>query len=204
MQPRVPFLIGLTGGIGCGKSTVSDLFRDLGVEIIDADEISRQFTASNSPLLPELVDHFGEQVLLPGNRLDRASLRQLVFSNPEEKAWLESLLHPLIRDEIQQQISKCIGPYAIVSVPLLFESGHYEFLNRILVVDLPESLQLARAAQRDENSTEQVQQIMNNQVNRQQRLDWADDIIDNSGTRDALAEQVHQLHAKYLTLSTSR
>ncbi len=201
MSHQLPYLIGLTGGIGSGKSTVSALFRNLGVDVIDADEISRQFTAKNSPLLPVLIDHFGQQILNSDMTLDRSALREKVFNKPEERAWLEALLHPAIRDEIQRQISVSTGPYVIVSIPLLLESGHYDFLNRILVVDVPEEIQLERTVNRDNNSPEQVRRIMATQASRHHRLENADDVIDNTMSKADLAEHIRQLHARYLQLS---
>ena len=197
------FTIGLTGGIGSGKTTVSKLFNELGAAIIDADEISRALVSNESPLLEKILGYFGQQVANADGGLDRKALRELVFHDPAARTWLESLLHPAIREEILRQLSASNAPYVIVVVPLLVESGSYDFLDRVLVVDAPESEQLARLRRRDGSSTELAERMLAAQAGRQQRLEKANDVIDNSGSLDALDAQVRELHARYLQLAAN-
>lgn len=203
MQESTPktYAIGLTGGIGSGKTTVSDLFRNLGVDVIDADEISHQLVSKDSPVLEKIRNHFGQDIIDTSGNLDRSSLRKKVFEDNAARTWLENLLHPEIRNEIAQRISLANSPYVIVVIPLLVESGSYDFLDRIAVVDAPEGQQVARVVHRDDSSHEQVERIMATQASRQQRLELADDIIDNSGSVDNLEHVVETLHEKYLQLA---
>jgi len=203
MQESTPktYAIGLTGGIGSGKTTVSDLFRNLGVDVIDADEISRQLVSKDSPVLEKIRNHFGQDIIDTSGNLDRSSLRKKVFEDNAARTWLENLLHPEIRNEIAQRISLANSPYVIVVIPLLVESGSYDFRDRIAVVGGPEGQQVARVVHRDDSSHEQVERIMATQASRQQRLELADDIIDNSGSVDNLEHVVETLHEKYLQLA---
>lgn len=195
------FTVGLTGGVGSGKTTVSTLFHALGTDIIDADAISRNLVSPGSPLLEKILAHFGTAIADPSGGLDRGALRERIFHDPGAKAWLEALLHPVIRDEIQRQIDTGKSPYAIVVIPLLVESGSYGFLDRVLVVDAPEADQVTRLCQRDGISRELAQRMLATQATRQQRLDKADDVIDNSGQPENLAQQVQGLHETYLKLA---
>jgi dephospho-CoA kinase len=170
MQNHTPLIIGLTGGIGSGKTTVANLFRNLGVEVIDADEISRRLVEPGSPALQAIVNHFGPEVIDQQDGLDRMAMRQIVFENPQEKAWLETLLHPAIRKEIFKGIKACRGDYVLLVVPLLLESGQYDFIDRLLVIDVPENLQVERAMARDGSTAKQIRQIMDAQVSRKRRL----------------------------------
>lgn len=195
------YTVALTGGIGSGKSTVSEAFARLGVPLVDADVIARQMVARGQPTLAQIAAHFGPQVLRADGSLDRAALRHIVFAQPQEKAWLNALLHPLIHAETQRQLSQITAPYALWVVPLLVENRLTERADRILVVDVPVKLQLARTRARDGISAEQAQYILAAQATRAQRLACADDIIDNSGPADALVPQVAALHRRYLALA---
>ena len=196
--------IGLTGGIGCGKTTVANCFADLGVPLIDADEIAHDIVEPGKPALGLLEAHFGKQIIVSGS-LDRAALREIVFSDPEQKKHLESILHPLVYQEIQRQLDKLLGSYVIISIPLLLETKMQSFVDRILVIDCPFEQQINRVKNRDRLSVQRIQSIISTQVSREQRLSAADDIIDNSSsTPQQLAEQVKKLHNSYLLLSSVR
>ncbi|WP_444884062.1 dephospho-CoA kinase [Microbulbifer sp. PSTR4-B] len=197
------FRVGLTGGIGSGKSAAAGYFRELGIHVVDADWAARIVVQPGRPALEQIARHFGANVLLENGELDRAQLRVLVFNHDEERAWLERLLHPLIREEIITSLEQSSSPYAILESPLLIESGQYQLVDRICVVDLPESLQLERASSRDENHPEQIRKIMAAQLNRQERLAKADDVLDNSKELTKLRSQVQALHQKYLQLAKS-
>ena len=197
MNNHTPYLVGLTGGIGSGKSTVSAMFRELGVEVMDTDVIARELVCPGSPLLQAIRKHFGAAVMSSDGTLNRAALRDIVFQDLREKDWLEKLLHPAIRSEIADRIRTCEGDYVILVVPLLMETGDYNFLDRILVVDVPSDLQVARACQRDGSDEKLINKIIATQVSRQERLQRADDIIDNSVSLEDLQRHVRQLHAQY-------
>lgn len=194
--------IGLTGGIGCGKTTAANCFAELGVPLIDADEIAHDSVAPGKPALGLLEAHFGKQLIVSGS-LDRAALREIIFSDPEQKKHLESILHPLVYQEIQRRLDKLLGNYVILSIPLLLETRMQSFVDRILVVDCPVEHQINRVKNRDKLSVLRIQSIISSQVSREQRLSAADDIIDNSSTPQQLAEQVKKLHNSYLLLSSS-
>ncbi|MFI4955419.1 MAG: dephospho-CoA kinase [Gammaproteobacteria bacterium] len=195
--------IGLTGGIGSGKSTVANMFAQLDVPIIDTDQIARDVVAPHTVGWQSIKQHFGEAIIdAQTQTLNRKQLRQLIFANPEEKKWLENLLHPLIRNEVNLRLSKLISDYCILVIPLLFETTYSYNLDRILVVDsLPEQ-QISRVTSRDQISTELATEIMAQQINRKQRLQQADDIIDNTheNIKD-LHSQVLALHQRYLQLA---
>lgn len=195
--------IGLTGGIGCGKSTVAKLFAELGAPIIDADETARRLVDKGQPGLTYLVEAFGQTILQHDGFLDRSKLRQLVFNNAEDKTKLENILHPLIYIDMQQAIDQLDSAYCIVCVPLLLETGMKAFVNRILVVDCPVDIQIKRVKQRDQLSEDMIGKIINSQVTRESRLAQADDVIDNSENRTELAEQVKKLHNFYRLTGTS-
>lgn len=197
-------VIGLTGGIGSGKTAVSDRFAALGITVVDADICARIVVEPGRPALDKIADHFGKVVLDNSGKLDRARLRQIIFSNDSERKWLETLLHPLIFEEMLSQLQNAASPYAIFVSPLLVESGQTALCQRILVVDVPEEIQLERTVSRDSNSAEQVKAIIASQIDRASRLSKADDIITNTGSPDDLTEKVNQLHEKYLALATCR
>ncbi|WP_029133314.1 dephospho-CoA kinase [Sedimenticola selenatireducens] len=195
------FIVGLTGGIGCGKSAVTDCFATLGVPIIDADVVARAVVEPGQPALREIVEQFGTDALLPDGTLNRAWLRGHIFSNPDAKSTLEGILHPRIRSEMHRRLDEFDTPYAIFSIPLLFETGQDKGVDRILVVDCAPELQISRVARRDQANEAQTKSIIASQIDRKSRLAKADDIIDNSGTLDDLRPMVEHLHQKYLKLA---
>ena len=193
------FAVGLTGGIGSGKSTVAELFAARGASVIDTDLIAHQLTASGGAAMPDLLAAFGPSCVGADGSLDRAAMRALVFSDPDAKKRLEAILHPAIRAASIAAARIATGSYVMYVVPLLFESGAWrERVTRIVAVDCPEALQVARVMARSHLSEEQVRAIMATQVSRQARLDGADDVIVNDGEAALLAPQVDRLHAEYL------
>jgi len=193
------FIIGLTGGIGSGKTTVTNIFAELGIDIVDADIIARDVVAIDSPALLSISKHFGTNYIQPNGQLNRALLRQKIFSNDADKLWLNNLLHPLIREQIVSQAKASLSPYCIVVAPLLIENNLTTLVNRVLVIDVKESTQIARSMQRDNNSKEQIQAIINSQVTRQVRQEHADDLLNNDDCSIAnLKESIAQLHQTYL------
>ena len=198
------FRVGLTGGIGSGKSTVCQLFADLGVAIVDADVVARQLVEPGQPALAKLATAFGTSILNRDGSLNRAELRQLAFADTQHKQKLNAIMHPLIHDEIEAQVARLQVPYCILAIPLLLEAQKSYNVNRVLVVDCPEHLQLQRVMARDQVSQEQVLAIIAAQASRQQRLTAADDVIENTASTSRLAEQVKILHNSYLLLATAR
>ena len=194
------FILGLTGGIGAGKSAASTIFKSLGVHVVDADVVAREVVqpGSETGALAQITAQFGREILLPNGQLDRAALRQRIFANPSDKQWLNQLLHPLIRQAILAQLNASNGAYAILEAPLLIENNLMPYINKLAVVDVPEALQLTRAMQRDNNSAEQIKAIMAAQISREQRLKQADFVLDNSSTTLALQKQVSLLHQRLL------
>lgn len=190
--------IGLTGGIGSGKSEVSRRFEALGIVVADADLAARVVVEPGQPALVAINKHFGSDILAPDGSLNRALLRQKIFANADDKAWLESLLHPLIASEIQRQLDAAQSPYSILSSPLLLETEQWRNVDRILVVDAREEVQITRSCRRDSNSEAQIRSIMASQIARDERLKRAHDVIDNNGSISALQEQVERLHQQYL------
>lgn len=201
------YIVGLTGGIGSGKSTIANLFAELGVPLVDADVVARDVVAKGSPLLAQITEHFGDKVLDEQGNLNRAVLRQIVFSHEQEKLWLNALLHPAIRAAMQQQLAEQRAPYTLFVVPLLIENKLTALCDRVLVVDVLPQTQLARAAKRDQNQLEQIQRIMAAQVSREERLKWADDIIENNAELSQnlphLKQKVLELHRFYLQQAES-
>ena len=195
------FIIGLTGGIGSGKTAASDHFAQLGIDVVDADVVAREVVEPGSPALKAIAEHFGADTILPSGALNRPLLRQKVFEDPEQRLWLEQLTHPLIREQIRHKLEQAQSPYVLLVSPLLIESGQSEFCQHILLVDVPEDLQLSRAAARDNNTPDQGKAIMAAQASRQQRLKQADDVITNDSTLEALHRQVEQQHQHYLALA---
>ncbi len=192
------YIIGLTGGIGSGKTAVSDYFSTLGITVVDADVCARIVVEPGKPALQAIVEHFGSTVLSSDGSLDRAQLRQIIFANEAERQWLETLLHPLIFEEMWGQLQNAKSPYAILVSPLLVEAGQAIICQRILVVDVPEDIQLARAAARDTNSTEQIKAIMSTQTSREMRAAAADDLLLNDSDLPALYKKIDALHQQYL------
>jgi len=194
-----PLKIGLTGGIGSGKSTVCQLFSALSIPIIDADIIAREVVAPRQAALARIQQNFGD-ILLADGTLDRKKLGQIIFADPAKKQWLENLLHPLIYQRLKTEAATQLSPYVILAIPLLFETDMTDLVDRILVIDCPETLQLQRVKQRDQLDDDQIQRIIASQSSREERLRQADDIIDNSKSTAELAEQVKNLHNLYLSL----
>lgn len=195
------FVVGLTGGIGSGKSTVSKLFEDLGITVIDTDVISRKLTEVNGIAINKIRENFGEAYTNSIEGIDRAKMRELIFSDKEARNKLEKILHPLILNEVKTQIEKVSDNYIIVVVPLLFEIDDYQnIVDRTLVVDCDERQQLIRTMARSQLSEEKVKAIMATQMTRQQRLQQADDVIANNDDIDSLKKQTLSLHQKYLSL----
>ncbi|MEI8602034.1 dephospho-CoA kinase [Shewanella sp. PP-Sp27a-2] len=195
------FVVGLTGGIGSGKTTVANLFAAEGITLVDADIVAREVVAPGSKGLEAIVTHFGAEILTPEGELERAKLRQRIFSHPEEREWLNQLLHPMIRQEMLAQVEKATSAYVIMVVPLLFENGLDRLVNRTLVVDISPELQINRTVKRDNVDTSQVNNIISSQCSRSEKLARADDIIDNQGEISTLKREVLALHQRYLQLS---
>ncbi|MGM0563616.1 MAG: dephospho-CoA kinase [Pseudomonadota bacterium] len=191
------YVVGITGGIGSGKTTVADLFADLGTPVIDADQASRTIVEPGQPALSQIVDVFGRHILRNDGHLDRPALRDIVFSAPEKRQQLEAITHPAIRQHMMQQLRQSQGPYALMVIPLLIDTGHWEMIDRVLVVDVDEHNQLERVMQRDGLSEEQVRNIFDAQISREERLAAADDIILNAHDMDHLRQEVAHLHALY-------
>ena len=199
-----PWILGLTGGIGSGKSAAAEHFIHLGIDLVDADHAARWVVEPGRPALSRIAEHFGSGVLHPDGQLDRAALRKLIFEVPEERLWLEALLHPLIAEEIRSHLARARSPYAILVSPLLIESGQYSMTQRILVIDVPQSLQIQRTLQRDGISEQQVQAILKAQSSREDRLNHADDVLVNDQDLAWLHGEVERLHHFYLTLRGGR
>jgi len=195
------FVIGLTGGIGSGKSTVANFFAALEIPIIDADQIARELVEPNTPALKKIVNYLGSDLLLVDGSLNRNLLRKLIFQSPIDKKWLETLLHPLIKRKIRRCLQRIDSPYVILVAPLLFEAKFSDLLDRVLVVDTQIELQVARIQVRDSCSAEEVRAIIDNQITREERLAKADDIIHNDGELEDLQKNINLLHKRYLQLA---
>jgi len=198
-------VIGLTGGIGSGKSTVAALFEQHGVAVLDTDQVARQVVAPGQAALDEIRERFGVELLTPAGELDRRAMRERIFNDPAARQALEAITHPRIRDYVRHWIDVQTAPYCIVIIPLLLEKGWTELIHRILVVDATEALQRQRTMQRDGMDLARVEAIMATQVDRQTRLTAADDVIHNDGEgMETLGEQVDGLHNRYLQLAKQR
>ena len=195
------FVVGLTGGIGSGKTTVANLFAAEGVCLVDADVVAREVVAPGTYGLNAIIDHFGTEILTASGELDRAKLRQRVFSDEQARQWLNQLLHPMIRQEMLLQVKNATSDYVIMVVPLLFENGLDRLVNRTLVVDISPELQINRTVKRDNVDASQVNNIISSQCSRSEKLARADDIIDNQGEISTLKREVLALHQRYLQLS---
>jgi dephospho-CoA kinase len=196
---RPVFSVGLTGGIGCGKTTVADMFAERGASVIDTDHIAHMLTAPNGAAMPALLAEFGAGFATPEGALDRARMRALVFADPAARTRLEAILHPRIREATAAAALMATGAYVIFAVPLLIESGSWrDRVTRVLAVDCSEATQVARVMARNALPEAQVRAIMAAQVTREQRLAAADDVIDNDDGLDTLVLQVERLHAEYL------
>lgn len=194
----MPYVVALSGGVASGKSTIANLFAQLGVPIIDADIIARQVVEVGSDALAQIVKHFSTEILLPNGELDRSQLREIIFNNDHERLWLNNLLHPIIHKITEQQIAKQTAPYVIWVVPLLIENNLHQLADRVLMVDIPETLQMERLINRDKISESLAKRMILTQVPLAERLSYADDIIVNNGNLASLSEQVNKLHQQYL------
>lgn len=194
-------IVGLTGGIGSGKSEASIRFEQLGITVVDADKVAREVVTKGSAALNAIAAHFGQTILHADGSLNRALLRTRIFENADDKTWLENLLHPIIRTSLVTQLAQSQSPYSILSSPLLFETHQDELVNRVLVIDSSEAMQVERASKRDANHRQQIQKIMAAQISRTERRQKADDIIENYGDLAALDAAVKKLHAFYLQLA---
>ena len=193
-------IIGLTGGIGSGKSVASDKFASLGITVVDADVASRTVVEPGKPALQEIESHFGSEIITEDGQLDRAKLREIIASDAEERKWLESVLHPRIGEQIAKEISESSSPYTLFVAPLLLETNSQEMCARVVVVDVPNDVQVERTAKRDKVPTDQVEQMVSAQMEREKRLEKADDVLLNTGTIEELEKKVEQLHKKYLQM----
>lgn len=200
MLRGVTRVIGLTGGIGSGKSAAAAHFIQLGIDLVNADQAARWVVEPGRPALAQIAEHFGADILQADGSLDRAALRARIFQDAGERRWLERLLHPLIRQEIIEVLARATSPYAILESPLLIESGQSQLCQRVLVIDVPEAVQISRTVSRDGNDEAQVRAIMAAQASREERLAKADDVIVNDRDLAWLQQEVERLHRFYLTL----
>lgn len=195
------FVLGLTGGIGSGKTAASDYLASKGICVVDADVVARQIVEPGQPALAAITQRYGADALLADGSLDRAWLRQKVFAEPTERQWLESQTHPRIRQAIIDQLQNASSEYAVLVSPLLFESGQYQLTQRTLLIDVAEDIQIARASSRDQNDEQQIRRIIAAQMSRTDKRAKADDIADNSKDLAHLYQQLDQLHHTYLQLA---
>lgn len=193
--------VGLTGGVACGKSAASQIFKQLGMPVIDADEIAKQLLKPHTIYSNKVIDHFGASILTKDDEIDRSLLRNIIFTKPNEKVWLEHLLHPPIMEIIEKEISHISAPYVIVVIPLLFEANLVSFVDRVCVIDCSLETQNQRLLARDHISLELANQMIRSQHSREDKLKQAHDVIDNSQSKEYLFQQIEKLHQKYLTLS---
>ena len=194
-------VVGLTGGIASGKTAASREFEALGAPVIDADRLARELVEPGREALAEIRDSFGPAVLTGGGALDRAALRERIFADPQARQRLEAILHPRIRAEMRARLARLEAPYAVLVIPLLVETGQTDMVDRVLVIDTPESRQRERLMARDGSSEAEIERILAAQVSRERRMAAADDVIDNSGDRARLRKAVEELHHRYLTLA---
>ncbi|RQM68229.1 dephospho-CoA kinase [Aeromonas enteropelogenes] len=199
------YVVAITGGIGSGKTTVANQFAELGIDVIDADVIAREVVEPGTPALAAIAAHFGPDVIASDGRLDRRQLRERVFSEPDAKAWLNALLHPLIRNEMQRKCAAARSPYCLLVVPLLVENRLAGLADRVLVIDVDEATQIARTCRRDGVSPEQAKAILAAQASRDERLAVADDILDNRAEdKMAIRTQILALHQTYLAFASQQ
>lgn len=201
------FTVGLTGGIGSGKSTVAKVFNDLGVRVVDADQASRAVVEPGTDALETIRNHFfksaiGADILLANGHLNRAALREIIFADLQQKKWLEQLLHPLIKEWVTTQLQTANGdPYVILESPLLFETNQHQLVDGVLLVDVGSEIQLQRASQRDGRANREIQAIIDSQMSREEKCRRADWIVDNSQNIESLAPRVLELHQTFLNLA---
>ena len=195
------FVVGVTGGIGSGKTAVTDEFKKHGINVVDSDVISRKVVEPGTPGLLALVNRYGQHILQPDLCLNRSALRTIIFDSQDERKWVESLLHPLIRQQTLADVSSSTSSYTLLSSPLLIESGQLSLVNRVLVVDVPEDIQVVRASLRDGVTKKNIRDIIQSQISREKRMAMADDILDNSGSIESILPAVAGLHQKYLEMA---
>ncbi|EFP95945.1 dephospho-CoA kinase [Vibrio caribbeanicus] len=194
-------VVGLTGGIASGKTTISNLFQsEYNIDVVDADIIARQVVETGSEGLKAIIEHFGEEILSPNKALDRVKLRALIFQYPEKKLWLDNLMHPLIRSEMQRQIAQVKSEYALLVIPLMAENNLQSLVDKVIVVDVDEEIQIERTLLRDKVSTEQVKAIIKSQANRQERLAIADYVIKNNTRNHKILPQIAELHQIFMEI----
>ena len=198
-----PYIVGLTGGIGSGKSTVAAEFRLLGIHTVDADYASRAVVEPNMPALTEIAMHFGKEIVLPNGQLNRAKLREIIFADADQKTWLEALLHPLISEWIIAQLASASSEYVILESPLLFETDQHLLVNTVLLVDLPMDQQIERASSRDGNDKQQIERIIASQMSRQDKLNKANWVFDNALNQDTMKARIEGLHREFMALAQS-
>lgn len=203
-KPIKNWVLGLTGGIGCGKSAVSAMFEQLGITVVDADIIARQVVAPNSNGLAAISEHFGTIVLNPDGSLNRAKLREIIFADNAQKTWLNNLLHPLIREKTLNDLSTANSAYVVLVAPLLFENGLEQYCDRTLIIDVPVAVQLERTIARDNINEQQALSIIAAQMSREDKLHRADDVVDNNQPLALVAIVIQQLHTQYLTLAAKK
>ena len=195
------WVLGFTGGIGCGKTAVSNMFEELGITIVDADIIARQVVALNTVGLNKIVSYFGNEILLPDGTLNRAVLRERIFANNDDKEWLNELLHPLIRNKILTDLNTATSTYVVLVAPLLFENSLDKYCNQTLLIDVPNSVQIERTTQRDNVSVEQVKSIIAAQMPREHKQQKADAILNNDRDLALVKTDLLRLHKNYLQLA---
>ena len=194
------FTVGVTGGIGSGKGAVADYFASQGICIVDADIVARVVVEPGTKALTAITERFGNDILINGH-LDRGKLRTIIFAAADERKWLENLLHPLIEQQIIDQLGQATSRYAVLVSPLMLETDQQALVDRVLVVDVPEHIQIERTMTRDQMTEEQTRQILNSQISREQRLAKAHDVVDNSGSLAQLHQYLEPLHQRYLRLA---
>jgi dephospho-CoA kinase len=204
MNTSKRYVVGLTGGIGSGKSAAAKIFRTCGVEVIDTDALAREVVEPDQPALSGIATHFGSELLTAQGHLDRAALRKIVFSNPEHKSWLENLLHPLIAELMQHRLSATKSPYAILESPLLLETEQHKLVDRVIVIDVNEEIQIDRSVRRDGSDEEVIKSIIASQIDRAERIQYADDLVSNEEGLEQLREKIEALHSKYLGMVTEK
>jgi dephospho-CoA kinase len=197
-------VVGLTGGIGSGKSVVSDMFESLGIDIVDADIVAREVVEPGKPALQSIAKQFGDEVLLIDGSLNRQKLRDIIFSDSNAKRWVEMLLHPIIRADILRQLAQANSPYCILVSPLLFETKQHQLCSTTLLIDVPEQLQKQRASSRDNTSEDAIQKIIDAQLPRTDKLKLSNQVIVNDGTLEELKEKVLKQHEAYLKMASDK
>lgn len=188
------YILGVTGGIGAGKTAATDIFQELGIVVVDADVVSRKIVEKGSIVLRKIQEHFGQDILLTNGELNRAKLREIIFEDQESKNWLNSVMHPAIRQQLFTELTQANSDYVILSAPLLFDNGLNNYCDSVMVIDVPEEVQLHRASGRDSVTAEQIQSIISSQMSRNERLDKADVVIDNSGQLAQLNNKIVDFH----------